>query len=168
MVIMSWQTWFVTTSHLKTYVFWDITPCTPVKVNRLAASLILVSCLAWSSTLKMEAACSSETSLWEPQILQLENWLVKRALINILLNGTTRICATSQIILHIKTYKSQVSKIWTFIKMSISDSLWYLSPFNRNYIFFTDATTLCGSWPPPRFRNSKFFLGGVVSPTPNP
>jgi hypothetical protein len=30
------------------------------------------------------------------------------------------------------------------------------------------ATTLCGSWPPPWFRNSKFFRGGVFSPTPNP
>jgi hypothetical protein len=26
---------------------------------------------------------------------------------------------------------------------------------------------MCRSWPPPKFRNSKFFLGGVVNPTPN-
>jgi hypothetical protein len=39
-------------------VFWDIKPC-----NRalLAASFVLVSCLVYSSTLKMEAICSSET-----------------------------------------------------------------------------------------------------------
>jgi hypothetical protein len=35
-------------------------------------------------------------------------------------------------------------------------------------LFFTGATILYGYWPPPQFRNSKFFLGGVVSPTPNP
>jgi hypothetical protein len=28
--------------------------------------------------------------------------------------------------------------------------------------------TLCGDWPPPWFRNSKFFQGWVISPTPNP
>jgi hypothetical protein len=25
------------------------------------------------------------------------------------------------------------------------------------FLFFTDATTLCEFWPPPWFRNSKFF-----------
>jgi hypothetical protein len=36
------------------------------------------------------------------------------------------------------------------------------------YFFFTDVTTLYGSWPHPWFRNSNCFLSGVVSPTPNP
>jgi hypothetical protein len=72
-------------------IFWDITPCNPLKVNRqfggtchlrlqgrrinqlwalLATCLILVSCLAYSSTLKMEATCSSEKSIW----LQRTTW----------------------------------------------------------------------------------------------
>jgi hypothetical protein len=36
------------------------------------------------------------------------------------------------------------------------------------FLFFTGATTLCGSWPPPRFRISKDFQGGVVSPHAQP
>jgi hypothetical protein len=35
------------------------------------------------------------------------------------------------------------------------------------FFFFTGATDLCGSWPPPWFRNSKIFRGGVVSTAPN-
>jgi hypothetical protein len=65
-------------------IFWDITPCSQLKVNRrfggtyrlslqsrricqarnqesLPHVFTLVSCLAYSSTLKMEATCSSET-----------------------------------------------------------------------------------------------------------
>jgi hypothetical protein len=63
-------------------VFWDITPCSPLKVNRRfggtcrlhlqgprinharnqhEAGSKQVSCLTYSSTLKMEAICSSET-----------------------------------------------------------------------------------------------------------
>jgi hypothetical protein len=69
---------------LNNSVFWDITPCSPLKVKRcfvgiyrfllqcptsrtryqrgLPAAFNLVSCSAYS-TLKMEAICSSETSL---------------------------------------------------------------------------------------------------------
>jgi hypothetical protein len=72
----------------KTTVFWDITPCTPLKVNRrfgriyrlhlqgrkmsrarnqlescLPPPFTLVSCSAYSSTKKMEAICCSETSV---------------------------------------------------------------------------------------------------------
>jgi hypothetical protein len=44
-------------------VFWDITPCSPLKVDRvLSPAFTLVSCSAYS-TLKMEAICSSETSV---------------------------------------------------------------------------------------------------------
>jgi hypothetical protein len=70
-------------------VIWDITPCSPLKINlcfgetyrlrrqcrrisqtrylheagnKLAPCIMLVSCLAYSSTLKMEATCSSEMS----------------------------------------------------------------------------------------------------------
>jgi hypothetical protein len=35
-------------------------------------------------------------------------------------------------------------------------------------LFFTGATTLCGSWPPPWFRNSKFFRVGSLAPRPTP
>jgi hypothetical protein len=52
-------------------IFWDITPCKPLKVNRrfggaelrLSPDFTLVSCSAYSSILKMEAICSSETSI---------------------------------------------------------------------------------------------------------
>jgi hypothetical protein len=89
---------------MKSCIFWDITPCSPFKVNRRfggtyrhrqgrrisharnqrksrwqaglcsagaknkpnkkpGCTITLVSCLAYSSTLKMEATCSSETSI---------------------------------------------------------------------------------------------------------
>jgi hypothetical protein len=63
---------------LKSFVFWHLTPCSPVKANgcfggtcrlhlqgraRNQACFMLVSRLAYSSTLKMEAICSSETSV---------------------------------------------------------------------------------------------------------
>jgi hypothetical protein len=35
-------------------------------------------------------------------------------------------------------------------------------------VFFTGATTLCGSWPPPQFRNSKFSEVGSLAPRPTP
>jgi hypothetical protein len=58
-------------------IFWDITPCSPLRVNRrfggiyrlhtaelcLPPAFTLVSCSAYSSTLKMEAICFSETSV---------------------------------------------------------------------------------------------------------
>jgi hypothetical protein len=71
---------------LKSTTFWDITPCSPLKVNRhfggtcrlhhqgrrisqtrnqlcLPPAFTLVSCLAYTLTLKMEATCSLETSV---------------------------------------------------------------------------------------------------------
>jgi hypothetical protein len=60
----------------KKVVFWDIVPCSPLKIKQhfgesggsifralLATSLSLVSCLAYSLTLKMETTFSSETSV---------------------------------------------------------------------------------------------------------
>jgi hypothetical protein len=47
---------------MKSFLFWDITPCSPLKFNRrfaetalLATCFTLFSCLAYSATLKMEA-----------------------------------------------------------------------------------------------------------------
>jgi hypothetical protein len=53
---------------MKSYFFCYVTLCNPLKVNRrsralLATCFMLVSCLSYSSTLKMEATCSSETSV---------------------------------------------------------------------------------------------------------
>jgi hypothetical protein len=63
---------------MKTVGLWDITSGSPSKVDRrfvgtgrlrkkqvadLATSFVLVSCLAYSLTLKMEAVCSSERSV---------------------------------------------------------------------------------------------------------
>jgi hypothetical protein len=60
---------------LKSTMFRDITPCSPLKVNRhfggtyyyaepcLSPAFGLVSCSAYSSTLKMEAICTSDTSV---------------------------------------------------------------------------------------------------------
>jgi hypothetical protein len=47
---------------MKSTIFWDITPCSPLKVKLcLPLAFTLVSCSAYSSTLKMLAICSSET-----------------------------------------------------------------------------------------------------------
>jgi hypothetical protein len=48
----------------KISVFWDIPPCSALKVNRLCLSyaFTLVSCWAYSSAIKIEVTCSSETS----------------------------------------------------------------------------------------------------------
>jgi hypothetical protein len=48
--------------------------------------------------------------------------------------------------------------------------LWILPVLRGHFEYFpfTGATTLCGSWRPPWFRNSKFFLDGVVRLTYNP
>jgi hypothetical protein len=57
---------------MKSSIFWDITPCSPLKADRLFGGIYrlhlqqaftLVSYLAYSSTLKMEAICSSEISV---------------------------------------------------------------------------------------------------------
>jgi hypothetical protein len=56
---------------LNSIICWDITPCSPSKGNRrlggtelwLQPAFTLVSCPAYSSTLKVEAICSSETSV---------------------------------------------------------------------------------------------------------
>jgi hypothetical protein len=49
---------------VKSSVFWDMTPCSLLKGNRclLAICFMLISCLVYSSALKMEATCSSEAS----------------------------------------------------------------------------------------------------------
>jgi hypothetical protein len=49
----------LTSVVMKCTIIWDITPCSPLK----APAFTLVSCLAYSSTLKMEAICFSETSV---------------------------------------------------------------------------------------------------------
>jgi hypothetical protein len=67
--------WWTSTT-LRRVVLWDITSCSPLKVNQhfgrtwclhlqalLATCFKLVSCSAYSWTLKMEATCSSETSV---------------------------------------------------------------------------------------------------------
>jgi hypothetical protein len=51
---------------IESSVFWDVTLCSPLKVNRRYGGtcrlhytcFLLISCLACSSTLKMEATCS--------------------------------------------------------------------------------------------------------------
>jgi hypothetical protein len=69
----------LTAMVMKRFVFWDITPCSPLKVNRRFGGTCRIhlqgrrinqarnqheSCsLAYSSTLKMEATCFSETSV---------------------------------------------------------------------------------------------------------
>jgi hypothetical protein len=62
-----YATWVIET--LKSNVFWDITPCIPLKVNRsiqrtlsLPPAFKFVSRSAYSLTLKMEKSFSSETS----------------------------------------------------------------------------------------------------------
>jgi hypothetical protein len=45
---------------MKSSVFWDIMPCSLMKVVFLAACFILVSCLAYSLAWKTEAMCLSK------------------------------------------------------------------------------------------------------------
>jgi hypothetical protein len=57
---------------MKSFIFWDITACSPLNVNRCfrgtcclrlhATCFMLVLCMAYSSTLKKEETCPSETS----------------------------------------------------------------------------------------------------------
>jgi hypothetical protein len=50
---------------LKCSIFYDVTPCSPIIVSRTSSGLLRtccmlhVSCLVYSSTLRMEATCSS-------------------------------------------------------------------------------------------------------------
>jgi hypothetical protein len=55
----------LTAVAMKSTIFWDITPSSPLKVNRslLATFFHAGSFSAYSSTLKMEAICSSRTSV---------------------------------------------------------------------------------------------------------
>jgi hypothetical protein len=49
---------------VKGSVFWDIMLCSPLDAGskqKLAVCFMLISCLAYSSALKMELTCSSET-----------------------------------------------------------------------------------------------------------
>jgi hypothetical protein len=60
---------------MKGSIYWDVTPCSTSKLNRncigtcssyvvlLTTCFKLVSCLSYSSALKMEAIYSSETSI---------------------------------------------------------------------------------------------------------
>jgi hypothetical protein len=61
---------------MKSSIFWDITSCSPLKVNRrfggtyrlhlheyVLTAFRLISFSAYNSTLRMEAICSSETSV---------------------------------------------------------------------------------------------------------
>jgi hypothetical protein len=68
----SFTCWHLISLVMKAYIFWNITPCSPLKVNRpfggtsrdlLVICLMLVFCLAYFSTLRMEMTCSSETSI---------------------------------------------------------------------------------------------------------
>jgi hypothetical protein len=47
---------------MKSFIFWSITLCSPLKANP-ATYFMLVSCLAYYSTLKIEAKWSSESSI---------------------------------------------------------------------------------------------------------
>jgi hypothetical protein len=61
------ETWLYQILWKQNTIFWDITLCSPLKVNWAGLcfkpDFMLVSCLAYSSTLKMEAMCTSETSV---------------------------------------------------------------------------------------------------------
>jgi hypothetical protein len=62
---------------LRSIIFWDMTPCSPLSFNRLLeehiASILLARCFTEPifSTLKMGAICSSETSVETQRTTQL-------------------------------------------------------------------------------------------------
>jgi hypothetical protein len=50
----------LTSVVMRSSIFWDITPCGPLKVNRrFGGTPRFFSCLTYSSTVMMEATCSS-------------------------------------------------------------------------------------------------------------
>jgi hypothetical protein len=55
---------FSVNSLLTSSNFWDITSCIPLKINRRFGRTWLVSCFAYTSTLKVEVMCSSETLIF--------------------------------------------------------------------------------------------------------
>jgi hypothetical protein len=86
---------------MKSTIFWDITPCSQLKVNRRFGGPLLATCfhagflLGLFSTLKMEAICSSETSvdfqrttrryIPEDSTLQTQSYLINK-LIHVILH----------------------------------------------------------------------------------
>jgi hypothetical protein len=60
-----------------------------------------------------------------------------------------------------KTYCDR-KEVNMFTELQVLGALVHIQVF-----FFTGATTLCVSWPPPCFRNSKSCRSGVVSTTSN-
>lgn len=46
--------------------------------------------------------------------------------------------------------------------------IWMWLSYGALFFFFNGATTLCGPWSRPWFRNRKFFLGGVEIPASSP
>jgi hypothetical protein len=60
---------------IKNSIFWDLIPYGLLKINQqavLADCITLVSCLAYSSTMKIEATCPSETLVdfqWNTHII---------------------------------------------------------------------------------------------------
>jgi hypothetical protein len=73
---------FYTYSYMKNCIFWDVTSCSLLKYNRRlegikhalpAACFMLASCLAYSTTMKMEAKYTFETSVDFQLLYILEN-----------------------------------------------------------------------------------------------
>jgi hypothetical protein len=47
--------------NMKSTIFWVMTPCSLLNKQAEPPAFMLVSCSAYSSTLKVEAVCSSKT-----------------------------------------------------------------------------------------------------------
>jgi hypothetical protein len=59
------------------FIFWDITQCSPFQVADVSEEhvcFVLVSCLAYSSTLKIKATCSFEMSVDFQRIIIIINY----------------------------------------------------------------------------------------------
>jgi hypothetical protein len=107
---------------MKSLIFWDITPCSPFKVNRrfggtcrLAPASRLVSSSAYSSTLKTEATCSSETSVDFQRTIQRyipeDKLFISRVILDRSLPSVSRLWLGTS-----RSHK-QVRELWRYIRV---------------------------------------------------
>jgi hypothetical protein len=154
----------------KSYIFWDITPCTLMKVNCCFRGTYLLhlqgwsvchglkqhkadskhssTCLAYFSTLKMETICSSETSVHFHQIKQ-HNILENRTFYNTLL-GKRIPAAKFKILGFFHSYKENhrclnTIKSVTAMNTDITNK-YTVGQWNRTFLWGLYGVGMCGGW----------------------
>jgi hypothetical protein len=136
---------------MKSTVFWDIKPCSPLKVNRLPPAFMLVSCSAYSLTLQMEI-CSSEISVdfqwatwcYVPEVSTLEvgvceTWLAEHIslevtfLISYLQHDHTNFCTYSMTVVYLLHFWGFIIiRHWLYIWITVSSECYWNLFLNQN------------------------------------